>query len=149
MMLTRNIAVAAALVAACVIAPVASAQSVVADQPQLDGLTADEADSIIARLEDSQRALREGERQSFTLLSGSVAYYDQTLIPPRDAFLAVPFEEVWQIKQIEGEGTPVETYRLSYAPHGLGQLFWDIEVAFGANGNLEQVTLTYKPPAPF
>jgi hypothetical protein len=32
---------------------------------------------------------------------------------------------------------------------GLGQLYWDIEVVLGFDGNIERVLMIYKPPAPF
>ncbi len=41
------------------------------------------------------------------------------------------------------------TYSLAYSPNGLGQLYWEIEVALGFNGDIERVLMTYKPPAPF
>ena len=114
---------------------------------QLQGLTDEEATELLAKLEDAQRRLKAGEFQSFKLLAGSIASYDMTKSSPRHVFLRVPFREVWNIKRVPSEY--MLTYSLGYAPNGLGQLYWEIEVALGFNGNIEQVLMTYKPPAPF
>ena len=116
---------------------------------QLSGLNAEEASALIARLEYAQRQLRAGEFQGFELLAGSIASYDATEIPPRDAFLQVPFNEVWSITRVRTDNRLWQPYRLSYSPNGPGQLYWDIEVVLGFNGDLERVLMIYKPPAPF
>lgn len=116
---------------------------------QLSGLNADEANVLIAKLEDAQRRLRAEEFQPFELLAGSIASYEMVKVSPRDAFLQVPFEEVWDIKRGSTENRLWQPYRLAYAPNGLGQLYWDIEVVLGSDGNIERVLMIYKPPAPF
>ena len=114
---------------------------------QLQGLTIEEAAALLAKLEDAQRRLKAGDLQSFELLAGSIASYDMTKSSPRDVFLRVPFQKVWDIKRVPNEYR--HTYSLAYSPNGLGQLYWEIEVALGFNGNIERVLMTYKPPAPF
>ena len=114
---------------------------------QLQGLTVEEAAALLAKLEDAQRRLKAGEFQSFELLAGSIASYDMTKSSPRDVFLRVPFQKVWDIKRVPNEYR--HTYSLAYSPNGLGQLYWEIEVALGFNGDIERVLMTYKPPAPF
>lgn len=134
------------------VAPAAHPQGVpgitVPAERQLSGLSPDEADAIIAQLKDAQRSLQEGKFESFALRSGSIASYKQTTISPREAFLQVPFDEVWTVDRVTSTGAG-STYRLAYAPDGLGQRYWNIEVRLGANGTVEEVTLTYIPPAPF
>ena len=116
---------------------------------QLHGLTEEEAAALIAKLEDAQRRLKAGERQFFELLTGAIAYSDMTRSAPRDVFLQVPFREVWDIKKVRTDNALWQPYRLAYAPNGLGQLYWDIEVALGTDGNIQRVLMTFKPPAPF
>lgn len=116
---------------------------------QLRGLGAEDATLLIAKLEEAQRRLRAGEFQPFELLAGSIASYDETNIPPRAAFLQVPFDKVWDIERVHTDNPLWQPYRLAYAPAGLGQLYWDIEAVLGVNGNIERVTMIYKPPAPF
>ena len=116
---------------------------------QLRGLGAEDATALIAKLEAAQRGLRAGEFQAFELLAGSIASYDATTISPREAFLQVPFEKVWAIERVRTDNRLWQPYRLAYAPDGLGQLYWDIEVVLGINGNIERVLMNYKPPAPF
>ena len=116
---------------------------------QLRGLSADEAITLIAKLQDAQSKLRAGGFQSFELLSGSIAAYDTTQVSPRDAFLRVSFEKVWEIERILTENRSWQPFKLTYAPSGLGQLYWDIEVVLGASGELERVAMTDRPPAPF
>jgi hypothetical protein len=117
--------------------------------PQLRGLSAEEAIALISKLDDAQRRLRAGEFQSFELLAGSVASYDMAKVSPRDAFLQVPFGNVWNIERVRTDNRLWQPYRLAYAPNGLGQLYWDIEVVLGVNDNIERVLMIYKPPAPF
>lgn len=116
---------------------------------QLNGLTADEAHALIAKLEDAQRRMRAGEFQPFELLAGSIASYDMVKAAPRDVFLQVPFEKVWNIERGSTDNSLWQPYRLAYAPNGLGQLYWDIEVVLGVSGDLERVLMIYKGPAPF
>ncbi|WP_086607937.1 hypothetical protein [Erythrobacter donghaensis] len=135
--------------AAAILLGLGMATSASAQEQQLDGLTSDEAASIIASLEKSQEALRSGEFQPFTLLSGSVASYGQADISPRQIFVDLPFRDAWKVVRVETNTKTRQPYRLSYAPEGLGRRYWDIEAVFGANGELEMVTMTYKVPAPF
>jgi hypothetical protein len=116
---------------------------------QLSGVTIEEATGLITKLEDAQRRLRTGQSQTFELLAGSIASYDMTKVSPRDAFLGVPFGDVWSIERLRTGNRPWRRYKLSYAPNGLGKLYWDIEVALEVDGNIERVLMTYKPPAPF
>ncbi len=116
---------------------------------QLLGLSADEATSLVAILQDAQRQLRAGKFQHFALLSGSTASYDETRLSPRDAFLRLPFDRVWHIERIRHDSRALQTHRLYYAPNGLGQLYWDIEVMLGLEGGIERVVMTYRAPAPF
>lgn len=116
---------------------------------QLRGLNAEEASALVAKLGDAQKKLRAGEFQSFELMSGSVAGYEMTKVSPRDAFLQVPFQQVWEIERVPTDNRLWQPFKLAYAPDGLGKLYWDIEVVLGANGQLERVTMNYKPPAPF
>ncbi len=115
---------------------------------QLLGLSADEAKSLVAMLQDAQRQLRAGKFQHFALLSGSTASYDETRMSPRDAFLRLPFERVWRIERMRHDNRALQTHRLAYAPNGLGQLYWDIEVMSGLEGRIKRVVMTYKAPAP-
>lgn len=116
---------------------------------QLNGLSPQEASNLIVKLEDAQRRLKSGEFESFELLAGSIASYEKTKVAPREAFLQVPFESVWNIERVRSDNKLWNPYRLAYAPDGLGKLYWDIEVVLGMNGGIERVTMTYKAPAPF
>lgn len=116
---------------------------------QLNGLSSQEANDLIAKLEDAQRILKAGKFQSFELLAGSIASYQKTEVSPRDAFLQVPFKSVWNVERVRSDNKLWQPYRLAYAPDGLGKLYWDIEVVLGINGDIERVSMTYKPPAPF
>lgn len=115
---------------------------------KLSGVSREEADAILAQLKDAQQSLQEGKFESFALRSGSIASYEQTTISPREAFLQVPFDEVWKVDRVTSTGAG-STYRLAYAPDGLGQRYWNIEVRLSGSGTLEEVTLTYIAPAPF
>ena len=114
---------------------------------QLSGLGIEEADTLIAKLSDAQRRLRDGKFQRFELLSGSASSYEATKISPRDAFLQVRFGSVWSIERVKNQY--LRSYRLAYAPEGLGKLYWDIEVALGSDGEFERVAMVYRAPAPY
>lgn len=115
---------------------------------QLDGLGPQDATGLIVKLEDAQRRLKAGTFASFELLAGSVASYDETRISPRDAFLRVPFKSVWRVERLRSDNELWQPYRLAYAPEGLGHRYWDIEVVLGVNGDIERISMIYKPPAP-
>jgi hypothetical protein len=116
---------------------------------QLRGLSAEEAAALIAKVEEAQRRLKAGERLSFELLAGSMASNAMSRLSPRDAFLQVPFRQVWGIERVRTDNALWQPFRLAYAPNGLGQLYWDIEVVLGSDGVLERILMIYKPPAPF
>ena len=113
---------------------------------QLRGLNAEEATALLGKLEDAQLRLKSGEPQYFELLAGSIASYEMTKSSPRDVFLRLPFQKVWNIERVPNEYR--RTYSLAYSPNGLGQLYWEIEVALGFEGNIERVLMNYKPPPP-
>ncbi len=130
-------------------APRAAVPLPVPAKMQLLGLSADEAMSLMAILQAAQQQLRAGKFQHFALFSGATASYTETRMSPRDAFLRLPFDRVWRIERLRHENRALQTHRLAYAPNGLGQLYWDIEVMSGLEGRLERVVMTYKAPAPF
>lgn len=116
---------------------------------QLLGVSSQTADSLIAKLQDRQRALKAGTAPNFMLLSGAGASSEAARMTPREAFLAIPFDKVWRI-ELDRTGTRSwQPYRLAYAPNGLGQLYWEIEVTLDFRGAIAKVELTYRPPAPF
>ncbi len=116
---------------------------------QLIGFSAAEASVLLIKLQEAQSHLKDGELQYFELLAGSFASHEATLISPREAFLAVPFDEVWLIRRLRSDNRFWQPYKLSYAPEGLGQIYWDIEVVLGSNENIERVLMVCKVPAPF
>jgi hypothetical protein len=115
----------------------------------LNGLSPHEATDLIAKLEDAQQRLEAGEFESFELLAGSIASYGKTKVSPRDAFLHVPFKSVWNIERVRSDNQLWQSYRLAYSPEGLGKRYWDIEVVLGINGDIERVSMIYKPPVRF
>jgi hypothetical protein len=121
----------------------------VPQQRQLSGLSVDEATGLLAKLADAQRALKDGRFQPFQLMAGSIASYPETKVSPREAFLQLPFEKAWKIERGPRHNPLWQPYKLAYAPNGLGQLFWDIEVVLGFTGDIERVLMIYRPPAPF
>ena len=114
----------------------------------LIGLSAAEASMLFIKLKEAQRSLAAGDFQYFELLAGSVASFEATKISPREAFLAVPFDEVWTIRRVRSDNRLWQPYKLSYAPQGLGHIYWDIEVVLGSNEQIERVLMVYKVPAP-
>lgn len=74
---------------ALLLAPATLAQPAptrVAAQPQLRGLTAEEAAALIAKVADAQAKLKSGEPVVFELLSGAPAFYPMTRTPPARRF---------------------------------------------------------------
>lgn len=115
---------------------------------QLRGLGAEEAAALIGKVQEAQRRLRSGEFQPFELLAGAVASSEMTKVSPRDAFLGIRFDEVWDLQKTVTDNPLWQPYRLAYAPDGLGRLYWDIEIVLGINGDIERVMMVYKAPAP-
>lgn len=116
---------------------------------QLINITEPEAEGLIERLKQAQSRLTKDKSQTFELLSGSRAFLPQTKVSPEEAFLSLPFEKVWNIERSQTDNRFWQPYRLAYAPNGLGQLYWEIEVVLGFHGEIERITMLYKPPAPF
>ncbi len=116
---------------------------------QLSGLDPSEADALLAKVKDTQSRLIAGEVLTFELLAGSVVSSEAAKVSPREAFLAVPFDKVWEIQRVRTDNGLWQPFKLAYAPAGLGQLYWDVEVVLGFSGDIERVSMTYKAPAPF
>ena len=116
---------------------------------QLIDLSPTEASALLIKVKEAQSSLKGGQFQPYELLAGSVASYEATNISPREAFMVVPFDQVWRIERVRTDNGLWQPYKLAYAPKGMGQLYWDIEVVLGINGNIERELMVYNPPAPF
>lgn len=121
----------------------------VAAQPQLRGLTAEEAAALIAKVADAQAKLKSGEQLVFDLLSGAPAFYPMTRTAPRDAFLRLPLAKIFSVERKATDNKLWQPYRLIVLPDGPGKLLWDVEVVLGINGQIERIEMLYRPPAPF
>ena len=116
---------------------------------QLTRISAADADALISKLKEAQTGLRNGKSVDLLLMSGSLADLDAAKLFPRDAFLKIPFGEVWHIERLTTGTQRSRQFKLAYAPKGLGQLYWNIEVIYNIDGRIARVTMTYEPPAPF
>jgi len=115
----------------------------------LRGVTDQQADELIAKLKEDQKQLKEGKDLYFELLSGAPASYEMNNVAPRAAFLAADFGRIWEVEH-KDSGNPLwQPYRLSVIHTALGEPYWDVEVALGFYGQIEQVKMFYRPPAPF
>ena len=121
----------------------------VAAQPQLRGLTAEEAAALIAKVADAQSRLRKKEQVVFELLSGAPTFYPMTSTAPRDAFLRLPLAKTFSVERKATDNKLWQPYRLIVLPDGPGKLLWDVEVVLGINGQIERIEMLYRPPAPF
>ncbi len=121
----------------------------VAAQPQLRGLTAEDAAALIAKVADAQSKLKNNEQAVFELLSGASASYPMTRTTPRDAFLGLPLAKIFSVERKTSTNKLWQPYRIIVLPDGAGKLLWDVEVVLGINGQIERIEMLYRPPAPF
>ena len=121
----------------------------VAAQPQLRGLTAEDAAALIAKVADAQSKLKNNEQAVFELLSGASASYPMTRTTPRDAFLGLPLAKIFSVERKTSTNKLWQPYRIIMLPDGPGKLLWDVEVVLGINGQIERIEMLYRPPAPF
>jgi hypothetical protein len=129
--------------------PFANPQTAQPIRRHLTGINDQEADELIAKVKAAQRALKSGEKLYFDLLSGAPASYEMNDVSPRTAFLSANFDRTWRVEH-QDSGNPLwQPYRLSVISTKIGQLYWDIEVVIGANGQIERIAMFYRPPAPF
>lgn len=149
MMFSRPILIAATalLFAPATLAHPAPAN--VATQPQLRGLTAEEAAALIAKVADAQSKLKNKEQLVFELLSGAPAFYPMTRTTPREAFLGLPLAKTFSVERQTSANKLWQPYRIIVLPDGPGKLLWDVEVVLGINGQIERIEMLYRPPAPF
>ena len=115
--------------------------------PRLSRLSSAEAEALIEKLNDLQRRMRRGERLYFRLLSGAPASYSMTTVPPREAFLAMRFENPLSIERVGPDNRLWQSYKLVFAPNRPG-LLWNVEVVLGFNGDVESVEMVHEPPPP-
>ena len=137
---------------ALLLAPATLAQPApnrVAAQPQLRGLTAEEAAALIAKVADAQAKVKNKEQVVFELLSGAPAFYPMTRTAPRDAFLRLPLAKTFSVERKATDNKLWRPYRIIVLPDGPGKLLWDVEVVLGINGQIERIEMLYRPPAPF
>ena len=134
------------------LAPGAFAQTAptkVATQPQLRGLTANEAAKLTEKVADAQFKLKNDEQVVFDLLCGAPASYPMTRVAPRDAFLDLPLTKIFSIERKISDNKLWQPYRIIILPDGPGRLLWDVEVVLGINGEIERIEMLYRPPASF
>lgn len=117
--------------------------------PQLKGLNANDAQLVVAKLVEGQRAVKARDKVYFELLSGAPATYDATLVPPRQAFLGMHFERPDVVERLEAPNSLWHPYRLTYFAKKGSELMWEVEVVLGFEEQLERVQMLYKPPPPF
>ncbi len=137
---------------ALLLAPATLAQPAptkIAAQPQLRGLTAEEAAALIAKVADAQTKVKNKEQVVFELLSGAPALYPMTRTAPRDAFLRLPLAKTFSVERKATDNKLWQPYRIIVLPDGPGKLLWDVEVVLGINGQIERIEMLYRPPAPF
>ncbi|MEL7728064.1 hypothetical protein AAG612_00830 [Citromicrobium bathyomarinum] len=65
----------------------------------LRSIDAAEASRVLDALRQEQAKLREGKKTYFDLSSGAPASYEQKRNGPRDAFVALDLDDVWQIER--------------------------------------------------
>jgi hypothetical protein len=115
---------------------------------QLRGnLTQADAAMVIATVKDAQERLRRDEKLYFQLLSGAPASYAQTLITPRDAFLALSFDAPFSMENKSTGNRLWQPYRFEIV--GEQSLVWQVDVVLGFNNQLERVEILARPPHPF
>ena len=134
------------MLACCLSAGLASPVAAAPMAPQLEGLSTSEATEVIGALKAAQAKLRAGEKPYFILLSGAAATNPMADVSPRDAFLGLPFDQVFRIKRLRAGA---RLWEVTVTPNGLGQQMWDIEVTTGWDGKIERVEMEYGPPPPF
>jgi hypothetical protein len=115
---------------------------------RLSGLDNAEAARLIGILQEAQRRLRMGEQLFFDLLSGAPASYRETEISPRRAFLDMAFENALIIERHQSRNRLRQPYRLTIS-RAWGEVYWDVEVVLGFEGNIERVEMVFRPPPPF
>jgi hypothetical protein len=111
------------------------------------GLSAAEADTLIAKLHNAQARLRAGDKLTFELLAGAPVLYPESETPPREAFLAMAFDRPWSVERRPDMGL-WQSYELIYFPPGQHSLMWKVDV-FAQGDALERVEMLYTAPPPF
>jgi len=115
---------------------------------KLTGLTPDEASLLIDKLQHAQKDLRAGKKETFELLAGAPAFYPETQVAPRSAFLDMSFERPWSVERKSGTGL-WQPYELVYFPSGPQSLMWKVNVIVGQVGQLVRIEMLYTAPPPF
>ena len=118
----------------------------------LRSLDADEASRMLDALRSEQTRLRNGEKAFFDLSSGAPASYDQNRIGPRDAFVDLDLDHVWQIERKSPEGETFPLYELTIIPNGHNAPIWTVEVRMTWPKDVTRiiaVRMFYGPPPPF
>lgn len=122
----------------------------------LQRVTHAEGHEIIANLQHLQRQLRSGKSEFFQLYSGGGIGSWMTRVPPREAFLEIPFENTWSISRAERRSSdPWKRYTLIVA-HKLRKLACTVSVGVGeAKAEILSVKIDcaepprlYPPPSP-
>lgn len=116
----------------------------------VEGLTRSEGDQIITMLQDLQAQLRNGQTKSFQLRSGGAIGLRMTRIPPREAFLELPFENTFSVSKAESDSTdPLHRYTL-FVMHRVHSLFCSVLVNIRkSDEQVHAVSIDCGPPPPF
>ena len=118
----------------------------------LRSIPADETSWVLDALRQEQAKLRDGRNTYFDLSSGAPASYDQNRIGPRDAFVALDLDDVWQIERKSRDGEVFPRYQLTLMPDGHNAPIWTVDVTMTWPRDVMriiEVAMFYGPPAPF
>lgn len=116
------------------------------------GISASEADKLIAEIQELQRQVKSGEAPPSGLLSGGSISTSAVKIAPEEIFVNMPFDRAFIIEREEPVNRFWRPYSIVVRPKIATtdrNLIWEIEVVLGANDKIERVEMSYKPAPPF
>jgi len=130
-----------------------AAQTTCLSLSECENLEPAERLALLERLQEAQQALRTGKWVPFTLMLGAMASNEMTAVAPREAFLRVDFAKAASFKRVKTTNKLWRPHLLTYSdgsqsigPMGRVPFSWDIEVITGSSGNIERVSMLYRPP---
>lgn len=117
--------------------------------PIIQGMTIEQANLLIRKMQDLQAKLRAGEKPYFELMSGANASLPSASISPREAFLQMQFDKAWMIDKRRTTNRLWQPVNFVFRSPDQPRLIWEVEVALGSDDQVQRVQLIHKQPAPF
>lgn len=107
-----------------------------------------EKNLVLEKIYQAQKNIKSGKFEGFKISLSSIASYKESKASPRSAFLGISPKGVIKVNRVFNHNFPGKHYKITYSENSRNTS-WDIDVIMNTNSQIEEVDISFMPPAPF